>query len=115
MSPPTQNGGPGITSSEPAAASINLDPATITKQDHGQDNDGRRRRRDRLVAFGEYHPPVGRRRLGAVIVRRCPACAHLHQHRAVLPRTVDGETRVGSCGAEYALRVLPAPRIEGAA
>jgi hypothetical protein len=68
-----------------------------------------------LIAVGEYHPPVGRRRLGAVIVRRCPACRHLHQHKAIVVATADGSMRTGSCGAVYTLRVLRAPRTEGAA
>ncbi|GAA1877893.1 hypothetical protein GCM10009836_69090 [Pseudonocardia ailaonensis] len=67
------------------------------------------------VAVGEYFGPAGRRRLGAILVRRCPGCGHAHFHRGMRVASVDGETRTGSCGTEYKVRVLPAQRIGGAA
>lgn len=60
------------------------------------------------MARGVWHPPVGRRRLGSVIVWRCPSCGLLHLHRAVSVQSADGAFRVGSCGAEYQLDVRPA-------
>jgi hypothetical protein len=60
----------------------------------------------RLTAHGVWYPPSGRRHLGAVVVPFCPACAHLHLHRAVRVGSVDGHVRVGSCGAAYVLSVL---------
>ena len=65
-------------------------------------------RRGPLVAVGVYYPPLGRRRLGAIVVRCCPRCSHLH--RAAGP--VSGTARTGSCGAEYTVRVV---RIGGVA
>ena len=59
-----------------------------------------------IVAPAVYYPPVGRRRLGAVVVRTCPACSHMHLHRAEFASTADGTLRTGSCGAQYVLRVL---------
>lgn len=101
MSPDTRDGGP---TTRPA---VSTQIATSTQHPHPTGD--HRQRRD-LVAVGEYFPPAGRRRLGVVIVRRCPACAHLHLHRAVLVGTADGSTRTGSCGRSYVLRVLPAAR-----
>ena len=68
-----------------------------------------------LVAFGEYFPPAGRRHLGAILIRRCPGCSHAHFHRGSRVASVDGESRTGSCGTEYRVRVLPAARVGGAA
>lgn len=105
-------GGAGHHPTRPASQ---IEAAARPPQISSEGTDQRRRRRDRLVAVGEFHPPCGRRGLGAVIVRRCPACQYLHIHRAMLVRTVDGSERTGSCGVTYIVRVLPAQRIEGAA
>lgn len=68
------------------------------------------------VAWGEFHPPTGRRHLGVVLVRGCPACgSSLHLHRASTADSADGTFRTGSCGATYLLRVRPALRARGAA
>jgi hypothetical protein len=92
MSPERRNGGP------PARAAAS-NTALITYDEHGQ----RSARRGPLVAVGIYYPPSGRRRLGAIVVRSCPACLHLHLHRAAGP--VASTPRTGSCGAEYVIRV----------
>jgi hypothetical protein len=92
----------------PTGTATSTNPVTAKIKGCEQSTDGHRRRRDRLVAVGEYFPPVGRRHLGAVIVRRCPSCRHLHQHHSVVVGTADGSIRTGSCGAVYILRVLPA-------
>jgi hypothetical protein len=63
-----------------------------------------------LVASGTYYPPAGRRRLGVIVVRTCPACLHLHLHRASGPTA--SVVRTGSCGAEYSISVA---RIGGVA
>lgn len=112
MKPKKNGGGAGH---HPATPAKKIAAAARPPQISSEGTDQHRRRRDRLVAVGEFHPPCGRRGLGAVIVRRCPACQYLHIHRAMLVRTVDGSERTGSCGVTYIVRVLPAQRIEGAA
>jgi hypothetical protein len=47
-------------------------------------------------------PPIGRRRMWALVVPDCPWCRHLHLHRAT---GREGGLRVASCGRPYRLRV----------
>jgi hypothetical protein len=68
------------------------------------DQDQRSRSAARL-AVGEWYAPCGRRHLGVVIVRTCPACQHLHLHRSATPDSAHGAVRTGSCGAAYVLTV----------
>lgn len=105
MSPPRSGSGPGAT---PRPATTETAATARKRETQGQDMPGPRRAAPRHVATGVWYPPAGRRRLGVVIVRRCPACLHLHLHRAMLVGTADGSTRIGGCGRAYVLRVLPA-------
>jgi hypothetical protein len=102
--------GAGLAQPDPATS---IDHRRTAQPDHA--NGTPRRTTPVLVAVGEYHPPTGRRHLGVVIVRTCPNCGHLHIHRAMVATTADGTTRVGSCGIEYLLCVLPAERLGGVA
>jgi hypothetical protein len=52
-------------------------------------------------------PPVGRRRMWAVVVPVCCWCRGLHIHRAAGAR---GGLRVGSCGRAYLVRLVGAKR-----
>lgn len=104
MPPPTKRSGdPGH---HPQAAANKISAAT-KPQDQGQDSRTIPFARELPIAVGEFYPPAGRRHLGVVVVRSCPACLHLHLHRANAAGSADGTTRTGSCGAEYRLRVLP--------
>lgn len=58
------------------------------------------RHRRPVVAVGELHRPGGRRRQWVLIVRRCPACEHLHLHRTERPAARTWP-RTGSCGTRY--------------
>lgn len=60
-----------------------------------------------VTVVGELHAPAGRRTLYVLLVRRCPACAHLHVHRTGRPAATSW-SRSGSCGAAY--EVVLAPR-----
>lgn len=80
-------------------------PATSTRDPARDPRQHSRGARDRgLVAVGIWYPPAGRRRHGAIVVRTCPACRHMHLHRSDGP--VTSTTRTGSCGAEYTIRVV---------
>lgn len=80
-------------------------PAGAPSQQNDRRGQGQRTaRRGPLVAVGIYYRPAGRRRLGAIVVRTCPACGHLHLHRATGPTT--SVVREGSCGVEYTVRVV---------
>lgn len=68
-----------------------------------------------LVGLGSYYPPAGRRTLGVVVVRSCPACHQMHLHRAETVGSAHMAERVGSCGATYLLNVHHALPIGGVA
>lgn len=50
-----------------------------------------------FIVEAEYLPPAGRRRLPALLVRRCPRCGLAHLHRG------KPGIREGSCGVSYAI------------
>lgn len=68
----------------------------------------------RRTAAGAFYSPAGRRHLGVVVVRTCPACGPLHLHRAESRAVVDGAVRAGSCGATYRLALDAAAGLGGA-
>jgi hypothetical protein len=106
-----RNGSGPLATRGPATNTI---PATATAPVSDQGSKGHRQRRASLVAAGEWFPPAGRRRLGAVIVRACPGCRGMHQHRG-LPDDADGVERVGSCGCVYSIALAPVPAAVGVA
>lgn len=110
MNPKKNGGGAGHHPATPA----NKIAAAARPQHHDR-NGAHRQGRDLPVAVGEFFGPVGRRQLGAILVRHCPGCGHAHLHRGARVATVDGEVRTGSCGAEYTVRCLPTQRLGGAA
>lgn len=98
--PPARNGGPGH---HPDTAAAHQKFEAATKQLHTQTS--ATRRHEPPIAVGELHPPAGRRHLWVLLVRRCPACAHLHIHRVGRP-SAGTHRRTGSCGADYEIRVV---------
>jgi hypothetical protein len=108
MSPPNvRNGGP------PAGPAAEIAATKTFDHQQGSRSGGGRT----LLAVAEFHPPIGRRRLGVLLVRRCPSatCGRLHLHRAGSADSAHMATRTGSCGAMYVLNVHAALPIGGAA
>lgn len=104
MRPSKRNGGPAEAPVGSARARSQVRP-----------QDSRAGRVRGLVAAGEFHPPAGRRTLGVVVVRSCPACHQMHLHRAETVGSAHMAERVGSCGATYLLNVHHALPIGGVA
>lgn len=107
MSPPTRASGPEVTNPRATTHKIS---ATAKQHDRHQSTDPGRAL---VVVNGELHPPAGRRHRWLLLVRRCPGCTYLHIHRTEYPGAGHWQ-RVGSCGTEYAVRVVhPVPPIDG--
>lgn len=95
--PPNGNGAPGHHTGNAADTLICTPAKKLDRLNCSSDT------RQVHVAEGELFAPYGRRRQWSLIVRRCPGCAHMHQHRTVAP-TRDVYARTGSCGVDYLIR-----------
>ncbi len=54
-----------------------------------------------LIATGELHPPIGRRRTWMLLVKRCPLCGYAHTHRADVVRPTYRRAPLCGHAAEY--------------
>lgn len=101
MRPPGGSGRRGCHTAATATPGVSRHQATDANQNSSAS-----------VAEGELFEPFGRRRMWSIIVRRCPACAHMHVHKTGDP-TKGHYLRTGSCGAEYLIRPVARLAVAG--
>lgn len=68
-----------------------------------------------LIAFGELHPPIGRRRGWLLLVMRCPLCSYAHVHRTSVVRPTYRRAPLCGHATEYVVQAVRVRRQRGSA